>query len=47
MVTATANENFAVALKKEIMLQVNQELFDQNIISKEVYEQAKIKIVSI
>ncbi len=28
------------------MLQINQRLFDSGIISKDVYEQAKIKIVS-
>ena len=40
-----AGETVTVALKKEIMLQINQALFDQRMISKELYEQAKIKIV--
>lgn len=34
-----------VTLKKEIMLQVNQRLFDTGMISEELYQQAKIKIV--
>jgi len=34
------------ALQKEIMLQVNQRLFESGIISKEVYEQAKVNIVA-
>ena len=34
------------ALKQEIMLQVNQRLFDHGVISKAVYEAAKIKIVN-
>lgn len=33
-------------LKKEIMLQVNQRLLDIGMISKEIYRQAKIKIVN-
>ena len=42
----TADQTVAAALKKEIMLQINQALFDQSVISKEVYEQAKIRIVT-
>lgn len=33
-------------LKQEIMLQINQRLFDKGVISQDVYEQAKIKLVS-
>ena len=33
-------------LKQEIMLQVNQRLFDRGVIPKAVYEAAKIKIVN-
>lgn len=32
-------------LKKELMLHVNQRLFEQGILTREVYEAAKIKIV--
>lgn len=44
----TANNQpdiLTVTLKKEIMLQVNQRLFDIGMISEEMYQQAKIKIV--
>ena len=40
------NKGLDPALKQEIMLQVNQRLFDQGAISKAVYEAAKIKIVN-
>lgn len=33
-------------LKNEIKLHINQRLFEQGVISREVYEQAKIKLVS-
>lgn len=33
-------------LKNELKLQINQRLFEQGLISREVYEQAKIKLVS-
>ena len=33
-------------LKSELKLQINQRLFEQGMISREVYEQAKIKLVS-
>ena len=36
-----------VTLKKELMLQVNEALYRQNAISKEVYELAKGKIVAL
>lgn len=34
-------------LKQEIMLQVNEQLYIQSLISKDRYEQAKIKIVEM
>lgn len=33
-------------LKNEIKLQINQRLFERGIISREVYEQAKVKLIS-
>lgn len=33
-------------LKSEIKLQINQHLYDRGIISREVYEQAKVRLVS-
>ena len=33
------------ALKSEIMLQINERLYLRGLISREVYEQAKVKIV--
>lgn len=33
-------------LKNEIKLQINQRLYDRGVISREVYEQAKVKLVS-
>ena len=33
------------ALKSEIMLQINEHLYLRGLISREVYEQAKVKIV--
>lgn len=33
-------------LKQEVLLHVNQRLFQQGIIGQEIYEQAKVKIVS-
>ena len=35
-----------IALKQEIMLQINQRLFEKGIITKAVYDVAKIKIVN-
>lgn len=35
-----------VVLKNEIKLQVNQRLFEAGVISREIYEIAKVKIVS-
>ncbi len=46
MATARETTPQAVVLRNEVMLQINQRLFDSGIISKDVYEQAKIKIVS-
>lgn len=46
MATAREATPQAVVLRNEVMLQINQRLFDSGIISKDVYEQAKIKIVS-
>lgn len=46
MSAAKQQEILAVALKKEIMLQINQRLFCAGVISEDVYEQAKIKIVN-
>ncbi|MDM8237844.1 hypothetical protein QUW63_01845 [Pseudoflavonifractor phocaeensis] len=46
MTTANQKEILAVALKKEIMLQINQRLFLMGIISEEVYQQAQEKIVT-
>jgi len=43
---STVQDNAAVALKSEIMLLINQRLFEKGVISREVYEQAKIKIVN-
>lgn len=40
-------DDIATALKKEIMLQINYALWDMGAISKEMYEQASIKIVKI
>lgn len=34
------------SLKSELKLQINQRLFERGIISREVYEQAKLKLVS-
>lgn len=33
-------------LKTEVMLQVNQHLYDQGVISRDIYQQAKDRIVS-
>lgn len=33
-------------LKDELKLHINQRLFERGVISREVYEQAKIKLVS-
>ncbi len=33
-------------LKNELKLQINQRLFEQGVVSREVYEQAKVKLVS-
>lgn len=34
-------------LRQEIMLQINQRLYDGGIITKDAYEVAKIKIIAI
>lgn len=34
-------------LKKELMLQINQRLFEQGILPKAMYEEAKIRIVTL
>lgn len=34
-------------LKKELMLQINQRLFEQGLLAQETYEEAKVKIVNI
>ena len=39
--------NFNLALKKEILLQINQRLYERELITKDAYEVAKIKIVSV
>lgn len=39
-----ASENQA-ALRSEIMLQINEHLYIRGLISRELYEQAKFKIV--
>lgn len=33
-------------LEEELMLQINEHLFQRGLLTKELYEQAKIKIVS-
>ena len=43
---STVQNDPTVALKSEIMLLINRRLFEKGAISKEVYEQAKIKIVN-
>lgn len=45
MAVSNQPDILTVTLKKEIMLQVNQRLFDIGMISEEMYQQAKIKIV--
>ncbi|MGM9618413.1 MAG: hypothetical protein ACI3W8_01040 [Oscillospiraceae bacterium] len=32
-------------LKQELMLQINQRIFDQGLLSRETYEEAKVRIV--
>lgn len=39
-------KNLYSQLKGELKLQINQHLYDRGIISREVYEQAKVKLVS-
>ena len=34
-------------LKNEIMLQVNEQLYIKGVISREIYEQAKVRIVKM
>ncbi len=36
-----------VTLKKELMLQINENLYRQKAITKELYESAKMKIVAL
>lgn len=40
------NVHLDPALKQEILLQINQRLYEKEIITKDVYEEAKAKIVS-
>lgn len=37
--------NRRTSLEKEIMLQVNERLFQQGLLSRELYEAAKVRIV--
>ena len=46
MTAANQTEILEAALKKEIMLQINHRLFGMGMISEDVYEQAKRKIVN-
>lgn len=46
MAAAEINVQQAVVLRNEIMLQINQRLFECGVISREIYEQAKVKIIS-
>ena len=41
------NVNFDLALKQEILLQINQRLYERELITKDAYEVAKLKIVSV
>lgn len=43
---AKAESNAHVALKMELKLQLNQSLFEKGVISRELYETAKMKIVA-
>jgi len=45
MATKTQKEPLE-ALKKEVLLQINERLFKAGVISEELYKEAKIKIVS-
>ena len=40
------SEEAVFQIKKEVMLQINQRLFDKKIITQQMYEIAKIKIVN-
>ncbi len=40
------NSSALNSLRSEIKLQINQHLYDRGVISREVYEQAKVKLVS-
>lgn len=42
----TSTAKSSNSLKQEIMLHLNQHLFDKGVISRDVYEQAKNKLVS-
>lgn len=46
MTVPKQQETLDAALKKEIMLQINQRLYAMGMISKSVYERANVKIVS-
>lgn len=46
MTVPKQKETLDAALKKEIMLQINQRLYAMGMISKSVYEWASVKIVS-
>lgn len=46
MTVPNQKETLDAALKKEIMLQINQRLYAMGMISKSVYERASVKIVS-
>lgn len=45
MVTEKGGQTQTVLLKQELMLQINQALFEKGTISQEVFELAKIKIL--
>lgn len=40
------NEPMPTELKQEILLLINQRLFEKGLLSKAVYEQAKVEIVN-
>lgn len=40
------NPQSLTLLKNELKLQINQNLFEKGVISREVYEQAKVRLVS-
>ena len=46
MTVPNQKETLDAALKKEIMLQINQRLYAMGMISKNIFERASVKIVS-